>query len=170
MERPCLYHKLIEPHLEKIREMAKTMTERQIAEYFGVSYTGAWIPYKKKFPELEEAVKKSRADLVVELKSTLIKRAKGYRYKEKKTVTERIKWTPEARKKLLEAGLTPSEIDEARLIKTEETEKEAAPDVAAINLALKNWDKENWSNDPQMLAVRKEELKLRKKQIENNEW
>lgn len=170
MARPCLYHELIEPHLNKVREMAETMTERQIAEYFGVSYTGTWIPYKKKFPELAEAVKKSRIELVMDLKSTLIKRAKGYQYTEKKTVVEKVKWPPGARKKLLDAGLTLEEIDEARLVKTEETVKEVAPDVAAINLALKNWDKENWSNDPQVLAVRKEELKLRKKQIENNEW
>ena len=85
-------------------------------------------------------------------------------------MVEKVKWPPGARKKLLDAGLTLEEIDETRLVKTEETVKEVAPDVAAINLALKNWDKENWSNDPQALEVRKEELKLRKKQIENNEW
>lgn len=44
------------------------------------------------------------------------------------------------------------------------------PDVASINLLLKNYDKENWSNDPQSLDLRRKELELREKQIENNSW
>ena len=42
--------------------------------------------------------------------------------------------------------------------------------MAAINLALKNYDKDNWSNDPQMLELRKKEIELRERQIEQNEW
>ena len=41
------------------------------------------------------------------------------------------------------------------------TTKEVDGDIAAINLLLKNLD-ENWSNDPQNLALRKQELELRK--------
>jgi hypothetical protein len=44
---------------------------------------------------------------------------------------------------------------------TEITTKEIDGDIAAINLLLKNLD-ENWSNDPQNLALRKQELELRK--------
>jgi hypothetical protein len=44
------------------------------------------------------------------------------------------------------------------------------PDVAALNLLLKNYDKDHWSNDPQMLELRKKELELKEKQIESNEW
>ena len=44
------------------------------------------------------------------------------------------------------------------------------PDVAALNLALKNYDPDNWANDPQMLKIREKELKLREKQVENNTW
>ena len=42
--------------------------------------------------------------------------------------------------------------------------------LPAINLALKNYDPENWANDPQMLQIRKKELELRKRQVEANEW
>ena len=55
-------------------------------------------------------------------------------------------------------------------MKTEVAHKHAHPDVAALNLALKNYDKENWANDPQMLDIRKKELELRERQIENSEW
>jgi hypothetical protein len=44
------------------------------------------------------------------------------------------------------------------------------PDVAAINLALKNFDRENWANDPQALELHKRELRLKEKQIKNNDW
>jgi hypothetical protein len=53
----------------------------------------------------------------------------------------------------------------------------ALPDTNAINLFLKNYDKENWSNDPQQLEIKKqelqmkkEELELKKKEFENNNW
>ena len=46
--------------------------------------------------------------------------------------------------------------------------KQALPDVAALNLALKNYDKDNWSNDPAMLDIKKAELKLKQKAAENN--
>ena len=45
-----------------------------------------------------------------------------------------------------------------------------APDVAAINLALKNYDKGNWWNDPAAYDLKREELELKKKQIEEGQW
>ena len=62
------------------------------------------------------------------------------------------------------------ELCTAQLVKREVKHKQAHPDVAAINLALKNYDKDNWSNDPQMLELRKKEIELRERQIEQNEW
>ncbi len=55
-------------------------------------------------------------------------------------------------------------------MKTEVSHKKMAPDVAAINLALKNYDPENWANDPQVLALKKRELELRERQIEESSW
>jgi hypothetical protein len=45
---------------------------------------------------------------------------------------------------------------------TEIVTKEIDGDIAAINLLLKNLDKENWSNDPANLELRRQELELRK--------
>lgn len=44
------------------------------------------------------------------------------------------------------------------------------PDVAALNLALKNYDKDNWANDPQLLELKREELRYKKEQDEKNNW
>ena len=44
------------------------------------------------------------------------------------------------------------------------------PDVAAINLCLKNYDKENWSENPQNLELKKQELELKKTIAEANNF
>lgn len=164
------YETDIKPNLQLIHEMARTMTEKQIAESFGVSYTGAWSLYKQQYPELVETLKKGRQNLVAELRSALIKRAKGYEYTETKETVEAVRWPDEMYALLIDAGFSPEQIAGSRLIKTETSHKQMAPDVAAINLALKNYDKDNWANDPQGLELKKQELELRKQQIENNSW
>ena len=83
----------------------------------------------------------------MELRSSLIRRAKGFQYEEKKTVKE--------------AG---QPVREEIYIRT------ALPDVAALNLLLKNYDKENWANDPQALRLREKELEIQEKRVEAGEW
>ena len=82
-----------------------------------------------------------------DLKGTLMRKAKGFQYTEKKIIKE--------------SGVE---------VRVEEYVRTSLPDVAALNLLLKNYDKENWSNDPQVLALRKKELELRERQIEAGEW
>lgn len=167
--RPNKYKTHVEPYLDKVKEMALVMNEEQIAKTLNVGTT-AFYDYKKKYPELREALKKGRRELVYELRSTLIQRAKGYDYTETKTVTEKLKVPENMRAALISTGVKPEDIDNAKLIKTEVMKKHLHPDIAALNLALKNYDKENWANDPQMLALREKELALRERQVENNEW
>ena len=119
---------------------------------------------------MAECLKNGRKNLVADLRGALIRKAVGYEYTEKKVVTECVKWPEELYKMLLEAGLTPEQIEQANLVKTEVNHKKMAPDVAAINLALKNYDPENWANDPQVLALKKRELELRERQVEENSW
>lgn len=144
--RPKKYFSNIQPYLEEISKMALNMTERQIAEELGVGYT-AFNEYKKQYPELNEALKKGRKALVIELKGTLIKKAKGFQYSEKKILKEN-----------------------GEIVREEIYEKASLPDVAAINLLLKNYDKDNWANDPQELELKKKELKLKEKHLEKNDW
>ena len=146
MARPNKYQLLVEPYLDRIAQMALTMTERQIAETLGVGYA-TFRRYKAEHEQLQATLKKGRKDLVFELKSALIKKAMGFDYTE----------TSET----YEGGI---------LTKKETKTKHAQPDVAAINLLLKNYDKENWANDPQSLAMRKKELELAERKLEANEW
>lgn len=167
--KPGKYETYVRPYLSLISEWCRTMTEQQIAEKLGIGYS-TWKQYKVDYPALQDAIKKGRQNLVAELKSALIKKAVGYEYTETKETTERVKWPEDVRAAFLDAGFTPEQIDSARTVKTEVAHKKMSPDVAALNLALKNYDKEAWANDPQMLELKKKELELREKQIENNSW
>lgn len=144
--RPNKYETHVKPYLEDIKKWCQTMTEKQIARKLGIAYS-SWCLYKNDYSELSETIKKGRQSLVVELKSTLIERAKGFQYTEKKVIKEG-----------------------GEVVREEIYTKSSLPDVAALNLLLKNYDKENWSNDPQVIELRKKELELRERQIENNEW
>ena len=140
------YESHVEPKLDQIREYAQTMTEEQIAKTIGISKT-SWYEYKKKYPAIAEAVRLGREDLVKDLKSTLIRKAKGFNYEEKKIIKEK-----------------------GQVVREEIYIKASPPDVAALNLLLKNYDSENWANDPQALRLREKELELKEKQIEEANW
>lgn len=144
--RKTKYFTHVEPYLNDIKSWTESMTEEQIAKRLGVGYRN-FCEYKRKYPQLEQAIKKGRSNLVEDLRSVLIKKAKGFSYEEKKIITD-------------SQGYTRKEI----------VQKYAQPDVAAINLLLKNYDKKNWSNDPQAMEIRKKELELRERQVEASEW
>lgn len=167
--RKSKYETHVKPRLPEIMEMCRTMTETQIAEALGIG-ASTFQAYKTEFPELQEALKKGKQTLVAELRSSLIKKANGYDYVETKVVTEDVKWPDELYAKLIEAGFTPAQINQAKLVRTEVYKKQASPDVAALNLALKNYDKDNWANDPQALELKKKELKLKEQQAEKDNW
>lgn len=167
--RKSKYETHVKPFFPEIMEMCRTMTEMQIAEVLGVGIS-TFQYYKTEFPELAEVLKKGRRNLVADLRGALIKKATGYQYTETKEVTEQVRWPEEMYAMFLDAGFTREQIESSRLVKTEIAHKQMSPDVAAINLALKNYDKDNWANDPQMLDIRKQELKLREKQVESNNW
>lgn len=149
MGRKNKYYTHIQPHLEDIRKWICDQTEGQISARLGVTQM-SFENYKKNFPELQEALKKGKENLVIELKETLRKKAKGYHYTETKTT-------------IREEGGKKIKI-------TETTEKYAQPDTGAIHLLLKNYDSE-WRNDDQTTVdIKRKQLDLTQQKIEQNEW
>lgn len=144
--RPNKYETHVKPRLKEIGEMALTMTDKEIASVLGIGHT-AWCSYKEQYSELANTLKKSREKLVSSLKQTLIEKAQGYTYSEKKTI-----------------------IEHGEVTREEIYEKHMPADVAALNLLLKNYDKDNWANDPQALKLRQKELELQERKIEQGEW
>ena len=146
--RKSKYESYIKPHLAEISEWVQTMDEEQIARRLGVAES-TWHDYKNKHPELSEAVKAGRQDLISEIKSALKMRAKGFEYEEKKTYTK--------------VG------DNGSAVYEEVTTKYSPPDVAACNSILQNLDPE-WRRDKAIYNLRVQELKLKKRIAEANNW
>lgn len=145
MARPEKYEEYVKPRLDEITEMARTMKDEQIAEALGI-VPSTWYRYKSEHSELKEAVKKGRLKLAEDLKSTLIRKAQGFNYEEKKIIKEK--------------GV---------VIREEIYTKASPPDVAAINLLLKNYDPD-WRNDPAEYELKKKALELQEKKLEDSKW
>lgn len=150
--RKSAYEEKIKSRFSDIAKWLKGgATERQVAAALGVAYS-TFNKYKASEPEFAELIKTvDRTEIVLELRSALLKKAMGFTYTEKKTY----------RKKDDDGNVSEY---------MEITERVALPDVAAINLALKNYDKDEWSNDPALLDLKKQELELKKQLAEANNW
>lgn len=145
--RKSKYDTHVAPKLAEITAWAREgLTEIQICRLLGIGKT-AFNQYKREHAELADAIKTGRCGLVQELRDTLIKKARGYHYCETKEIWEN--------------GV---------LVKREVYERYAQPDTGAAHLLLKNYDKENWANDPRYLALKERELELKEKAAENEGW
>lgn len=150
------YDSQVKPYIKDIEQwLHEGTTEAVICHKLGVSHQ-SWINYKDKYSELFEAVKRGRMNLILDLKSSLYKRAMGFHEEES-----------EGRR---EKGADGKD----KLVVTKVVRKYYPPDVAAINLALKNLDRGNdidraWSNDPEMADLRREELELKRLEVQSPE-
>lgn len=141
--RKSIYETHIEPRLEDITKWRKVgATVDNMCASLGVSKT-TFHKYLNEQPEFANAYKKGTFDLVMDLRGELARVA--------------FKHTLETKKQYIKTDVETGNKTQY----TEITTKEVDGDIAAINLLLKNLD-DNWSNDPQNLALRKQELELRK--------
>ncbi len=149
MGRKCRYETHVLPHIEQVREWIQLLTEDQIAKRLGISQR-SFQKYKNDHPELAQALKEGRQELVENLKMTLKKKAQGFYYEETKTVVKQ------------EDGA------EVKII--ERYKKYAQPDTGAAHLLLKNLD-DSWRNDDAAtMALRREKLELEKQKHEDAAW
>ena len=149
--RKSAYDTIVKPRFDDIlRWLRNGATEEIIYKNLGIS-KNAFYQYKKEIQEFNDLLKKGRESIVEELRGILMKKARGFEYKEYKRVTK------------VEDG-------ETTVQSNEEYTKQALPDVAAANLLLKNYDKENWSNDPRSDDLKKAEFELKKKAFDKDNW
>lgn len=150
--RKSLYDTVVKPRFDDIlRWLRNGATEENIYKNLGIS-KDVFYRYKRDKSEFNDLLKKGRETIVEELRGILMKKARGFEYKEYKRVT-----------KIENNG-------ETTVQSIEEYTKQALPDVAAANLLLKNYDKDNWSNDPRNDDLKREELELKKKHFDKENW
>lgn len=146
--RPSKYDSDVKPRFEEIKEWLKIgATDKEIASNLGVN-KATFCEYKKKYPEFNELIKEARKAPVQAIKAALFKRATGFNYTEQ-TITDSEK--------------------NGKTIQT--NYKYALPDPTSALILLKHWDKEiEWCQDPATLRLKKQELDLKKQQIESGVW
>lgn len=149
--RQNAYETKIKPRFSEIKEWLENgATEKQIADNLGVSYS-TFNKHKAENLDFSEFLKNGRKSLVLKLRGALVKKAMGFEYTETKKYQKR-------------------EPDGQVFQYVEETTKTALPDVAAINLCLKNYDPDEWANDPQALRIKEKELELRREIADRDAW
>lgn len=144
--RPNKYYTNVQPRLDEVRDLCLIMTDAEMAEHFGVSMS-CWCDYKNKYQEFSEALTQGRRKLVVELKDTLIKKARGFQYTESKEVK-----------------------DKHGNVRVETYTKAALPDVKAIAMLLANYDRDFWRSDPAEYELKKKNLELQEMKLEQEDW
>ena len=149
--RKSVYDTHIKPRFSEISAWLQNgATEKQVYQNLGIS-KDAFYKYKREKEEFAELIKKGRETLVIQLRGALVKKALGFEY------TERKKYSKH-------------DTDGKVYQYVEETTKTALPDVAALNLCLKNYDPDEWANDPQMLRMKEKELELKRELAERDAW
>jgi hypothetical protein len=144
------YETDIKPRFDEITHWLRSgATEKQIYENLGIT-KDTFYRYKRNYKEFSDLLKNGRQALVMQLRNTLIKKAMGFEYTEVKQYAR--------------------EENGNKVTYVEKTTKTALPDVAALNLCLKNYDPDNWANDPQALKMKEKELELRREIAEKDEW
>lgn len=142
------YESHVEPFLDKIPQWYEFLNEGQIAKKLGISKC-SFEKYKKEHPELQEALRHGKEELIESLKTTLKKKAAGYYYEEVKTIVRE------------DSGATAKVIEKYK--------KYAQPDTGAIHLLLKNLD-DTWRNDDKAtMDIKRGQLDLAREK-EENKW
>ena len=105
------------------------LTDEQIAHNMGIC-RDTLIEWKKKFPDISDALKRGKEVLDIEVENALLKRALGYDYTE-----ERVEVSKENGKKT---------------VKTTQTVKHVPPDTTAQIFWLKNRRQDRWRDKQQL--------------------
>lgn len=148
--RRGLYETHVKPFFERIDKMLNDgASEEQVADALGISYS-SFNNYKKQYKELADLCNKPRTNLVEELRSTLVKKALGFKYEEKRQyITE--------------------DAEGNKRKHTEIITRFALPDTTAIFGALNLYDDE-YVKDKKAHELKEQELELRKMALEMKDW
>ena len=153
------YYTHVKPRFEEIEQwVANGATQENVAKKLGISQRSL-TSYLKDFADFASLYKKGQIDLVAELRGALITKSLGFSKTTKKAMKCKTIDYKDGKK-----------VQEREEVIFYDEEEYFPPDVAALNLALKNYDKKNWANDPQMLELKKKELKLKEKIADENSW
>ena len=147
--RKSAYDTRIEPHLAKIREWVKGgATVKEIANALGVAES-TLHKYMAEKTELAEAFACGRANLIIQIRAALLKKALGYTYEEKKQSIRKDE-------------------DGEKVTYTEITTKHQPPSETAGAMLLRNYDDSWLDRDSTTTQLKQQELELRRAIAKDN--
>lgn len=147
--RPSIYETEILPHLEEIENAVKAgATIEEIAEALGIAESTLY-KYKKEKTELKKAFARGRANIIIEIRGALLKKALGYEYEEKKQYMK-------------------TDENGESVTYTEITTKHQPPSETAGAMLLRNYDNSWLDKDNVTTKLKQQEFELRKTMAESN--
>lgn len=148
---------IIDGNLDLIEALtAKGATNQEICDALGIGKT-AFYEYAKKSAEFAEALKKGREISVGNIENSMYNAAIGG--------VKKVKKYMKVRRVQYEDGKKLREWDD---IKEYEEEEYIRPDTTAAIFLLKNWA--HYSNEPASLELRRKEVELKEKLVEQEVW
>ena len=151
MARPSKYEAYVKPYIEDIKKWtAAGATDQEIASALGVALSSL-SKYKTQYVELSDAFARGRVNVVLNIKATLLKKALGFNYEEKKQYIKKD-----------ESG--------EKVQYTEITTRYSVPSETAAAMLLRNYDSEWNDRDNISNEMRKQELELRKAIARSNNF
>lgn len=159
--RKNAYDSKIAPRFDEIKKWVNEgCTEKSIAKALGIGYS-TLAYYKVEKPEFAKILKKDLSQCVDMLESKMFDSAIGQTVTVKKATKLKRKYQN------LDEGI----VEETEEIVYFEEEIYIPPNVSANIYLLKHWAKEKgYTNDPQMLDLKKRELDHKIKMDEQNSW
>lgn len=149
--RKSVYETKIKPHLKTIKAASQNgATVAEIAAALGVAESTLY-KYKAEKAELSEAFACGRAEIIVQIKGALLKKALGYEYEEKKRYIKKDE-------------------DGESVTYTEITTKHQPPSETAGAMLLRNYDETWLDKDSATTRLKQQEFELRKTMAENNDF
>lgn len=138
----------VQPLLPKIKEWASQgATDYEICAAIGIALS-TFYEYKKKYPELTEALRDGRQKVVLEIRGALLKKALGFNFTEKRGIRKNN-------------GETQS---------VEVFDRYCPPDPVAAGMLLRNYDKQWLDKDKTTSDMKAQELELKKAMAAATNW
>ena len=145
--RRSKYQDYVKPHIGKIKEWVKSgATEKEMCVALGIA-PSTFNEYKKKYPELSDALCAGRQSVVLNIKAALFKKALGFEYEEKRGVKK-----------------------DGKIVSTEVYVRYCPPDTTAAAMLLRNYDDEWRDKDSAQTDFKRQEVEIKKALAESNNF
>ena len=142
MGRKSKYTEFVEPHIKEVEEWVKQgATDEEVAKALNISLTSLYV-YKTKYANFAEAFTHARANVVIEIKEALLKKALGFTYKEEKRAGKKDK-------------------DGENIVLVEEYTRYCPPSETAAAMLLRNYDKDWKDTDEATARLKKQAPSLK---------